>query len=88
MLSRVVLAVLITLLGLSLQIYARHRLMRNGKHGALGLPKINPWQRRFLSRLTTPQWFNQKLDHFNPQNTDTWKQVLEIVLSNYFIRIN
>lgn len=48
-----------------------HRGRPRGRYGMLGLPRSQT-----LLANTEPQtlWFEQKLDHFNPANTDTWKQ--------------
>lgn len=45
------------------------------KHGMLGTPAIHP---ELFSSLQLPeeQWFDQKLNHFDPVDTRTWKQVL------------
>ena len=43
-----------------------------GKHGMLGLPVSNVAY--YDSSLPPAQWQNQRLDHFDPVNTQTWKQ--------------
>ena len=44
-----------------------------GKHGLLGLPKTS--ESYVGDSLPKAQWFEQRLDHFDPVNTQTWKQV-------------
>jgi hypothetical protein len=58
---------------------ARNRLMNRGKYGALGLPKVDHFSHQLRAARIEPQWFEQKLDHFNPQNTQTWKQVSSLM---------
>jgi len=46
------------------------------KHGMLGIPKsikIDEYE------LPKDEWFKQKLDHFNPVDKRTWKQVLNLI---------
>jgi hypothetical protein len=48
------------------------------KHGMLGIPmsksfKIDEYE------LPKDEWFEQKLDHFNPADIRTWKQVLNLM---------
>ncbi|XP_017480308.1 PREDICTED: putative serine protease K12H4.7 [Rhagoletis zephyria] len=50
------------------------RLIRGrpvGKYGFLGLPVSNV---SYYDSSIPAQWFDQRLDHFDPTNTDTWKQ--------------
>lgn len=42
-----------------------------GKYGFLGLPVSNV---SYYDSSIPAQWFDQRLDHFDPTNTDTWKQ--------------
>ena len=44
------------------------------KHGMLGIPVTHP-QSYDSSQLPKEQWFDQKLNHFDPVDTRTWKQV-------------
>lgn len=50
-----------------------------GKHGLLGLPKTS--ESYVGDSLPKAQWFEQRLDHFDPVNTQTWKQ-------RYFVNLN
>jgi len=34
------------------------------------------------SLIIENKWFNQKVDHFNPTDTRTWKQVLIHIIDN------
>lgn len=49
------------------------RTFWKGRHfnGNLQLQNVNV----SLEKLPSDQWFNQKLDHFDASNTETWKQV-------------
>ncbi|XP_040063933.1 putative serine protease K12H4.7 [Ixodes scapularis] len=48
-----------------------HRGRPRGRYGMLGLPKS---QLLFASKEPQELWFTQNLCHFDPANTDTWKQ--------------
>lgn len=51
-----------------------HRLLRGrpvGKYGFLGLPVKRS---DYYASPIAPQWQDQRLDHFDPTNTATWKQ--------------
>ena len=53
-----------------------HRLFRGrplSKHGMLGVPESILYEQQ--SKLQSAQWYNQRLDHFDPTNLNTWKQV-------------
>jgi len=45
------------------------------KHGMLGIPTSQFNQIDRQQDLPKAQWFEQKLDHFDPVDTRTWKQV-------------
>ena len=55
-----------------------HRLHRGrpfDKHGMLGLPGSSDSSYFYDSSSLPPaQWLDQRLDHFDPINTKTWKQ--------------
>lgn len=55
------------------QVTSSYRLVRGprGKYGLLGLPVSNA---SYYDSPISAQWFEQRLDHFDPQNTDFWKQ--------------
>jgi len=53
-----------------------HPLVRGrpvGRHGLLGLPAWNVSS--LPMTLPDAQWYEQRLDHFDPTNSKTWKQV-------------
>ena len=56
-----------------------------GKHGMLGLP-ISEDQLAVAftnTSLPTAQWYDQRLDHFDPVNAKTWKQRYFVSLKAY-----
>lgn len=56
-------------------VYSRRLLFGRpiDKHGFLGLPRTTLKQSEIES-IAKEQWFEQKLDHFDPTNLLTWKQ--------------
>jgi hypothetical protein len=62
------------------------------KHGLIGIPKRSE---RFLVRVTQgeeekkiPQrWFSQRLDHFDPTDATTWKQVRSPLVSSNLVTL-
>ncbi|CAN7942793.1 unnamed protein product, partial [Ixodes hexagonus] len=73
--TNTLLVAVVVALGLVSQATGRTSLMHRGRprgrFGMLGLPKS---QLRLASKEPQQLWFTQYLDHFNPANTDTWKQ--------------
>lgn len=61
---------------------AMSSLRRLGKHGALGLPRVNHIRKRLQASRIPAKWFEQKKDHFNPQSTETWQQVSGTMFSS------
>lgn len=51
--------------------------------GSLGSPAL----RRRHKYLPPEQWFEQNLDHFNPIDNSTWKQVHFNILINEYVNI-
>lgn len=71
---------IVILIIINLELILSTRLFHRGRpltrHGMLGAPV----SRKFMEsnpQITLPkeQWFEQKLDHFNPADNTTWKQV-------------
>lgn len=53
-------------------------LLKNDYHGALNTGLKHKFGKNFMRSTANDapeQWFTQKLDHFDAQNTDTWKQL-------------
>src|SRR5699024_10207902 len=59
----------------SLSLSLAHRFiggLPDDKYGMLGLPGSNASMRGIS--LPSARWYHHRLDHFDPQNTKTWKQ--------------
>lgn len=52
-----------------------HRGRPVRKHGMLGLPAVTKSLAASGDEEVKEKWLEQRLDHFDPTNTATWKQV-------------